>query len=47
MTWFSGIATFSRISSAVSDERIPSFPWIARWLKPGVPFSIRNAVIPF
>src|ERR1043165_7643619 len=35
------------MSSAVSDERMPSFPCSGRCEKPFMPFSSRNAVTPF
>jgi hypothetical protein len=35
------------MSSPVSELRIPSLPWMARWLNPGVPFSTMKAVMPF
>jgi len=31
----------------VSELRIPSLPWMARWLNPGAPFSTMKAVMPF
>ncbi len=43
----SGTSTFSMISSPVSELRIPSLPWMARWLKPGMPCSRMKAVTPF
>jgi hypothetical protein len=47
MRFSSGTSTSSMISSAVSELRMPSFPWMTRWLKPFMCFSSTKAVIPF